>query len=69
MLKRIVNFYLDIFKNLSKLGKIVLIIVLIKFFVFFAVLKPLFFKNYLKTNFKTEQKMGEHVINQLIKTK
>lgn len=69
MLKQVIDFYIGIFKNLSKIGKIVLIIVLIKFFVFFAILKPFFFKNYLKTNFKTEQKIEEHVINQLTNTK
>ena len=58
--------YLDGFKNMGRLGKMLWIIILIKLFVFFVVLKLFFFPNYLNTNFETEQERADHVTNELI---
>lgn len=69
MLKKVFLFYIDSYKSLSKLGKTVVWIVIIKFIVFFGVLRPFFFKDYLKTNYKTEEKIQEVVRENLTKTK
>lgn len=58
--------YIDGFKNMGRLGKMLWIIILIKLFVFFVVLKLFFFPNYLNTNFETEQERADHVTNELI---
>ena len=49
-----------------KVGKTLWLIVFIKLFVMFAVLKVFFFPNYLKTNFKDEASRSNHVRQELI---
>lgn len=46
-------------------GKKLWIIILIKLFVMFAVLKLFFFENFLKSNFDTDKERSEYVIDQL----
>ncbi len=58
--------YIDGFKNMGRLGKMLWVIILIKLFVFFVILKLFFFPNYLNTNFETEQERVDHVTNELI---
>lgn len=58
--------YIDGFKNMGRLGKTLWIIILIKLFIFFVVLKLFFFPNFLKTNFETEQERADHVTKELI---
>ncbi len=58
--------YIDGFRNMGKLGKTLWIIILIKLFIFFVILKLFFFPNYLNTNFETEQERADHVTNELI---
>ncbi|MCK5835783.1 MAG: DUF4492 domain-containing protein [Desulfobacula sp.] len=48
------------------LGKKLWTIILIKLFVMFAVLKIFFFPNYLNTNFSTDEKKGDYVLEQII---
>jgi len=50
-----------------KLGKTLWLLIAIKLFVLFAVIKWLFFPNYLKTNFQNDTQRSEHVLNQLTK--
>lgn len=50
-----------------KLGKTLWLLIGIKLFVLFAVIKWLFFPNYLKTNFQNDTQRSEHVLNQLTK--
>lgn len=68
MLKRIFNFYISIFKNMNKTVKVVLTIVLVKLIIFFAILKPFFFKKDLD-KYKTEKQKSEYVIKQIINKK
>ena len=65
-IKNIYLFYYEGFKNM-KLGKTLWLLIAIKLFVLFAVIKWLFFPNYLKTNFKNDTQRSEHVLNQLTK--
>ena len=47
-------------------GKKLWLIVIIKLFVMFAILKVFFFPNFLKTNYDTDAERGDHITNQLI---
>jgi len=48
-------------------GKKLWIIILIKLFIMFAVLKIYFFPDILKVNFKDDKERGDYVIEQLSK--
>lgn len=61
--------YIDGFKNINKLGKRLWLIIFIKAFIMFAVLKAFFFPNFLKTNFETEEDRSEFIINNIITQK
>ncbi len=69
LLVRVARFYVDGFKNLSGWGRQVWLIILIKLFVMFVVLKIFFFPNFLKTNFETDQERGDFVLEQLTEPK
>ena len=63
---KIVKFYVDGFRSMT-VGKTLWIIIGIKLFIMFAVLKLFFFPNFLKTNFKNDTERSEYIINQLTK--
>jgi len=64
----IFNFYVDGFKNM-KLGKSLWLIILIKLFVMFAILKIFFFQDFLGSKFSTDNEKSDYVIEQLINPK
>lgn len=64
-LKKIYTFYRDGFKSMT-IGKTLWLIVLIKLFIMFIVLKIFFFPNYLKTNFRDDKSKANHVREQLL---
>jgi len=64
LVKRIWLFYYEGFKSMT-LGKTLWIIIIIKLFIMFLILKPFFFKNELRT-FSGPEEKAEHVINNLI---
>ena len=66
LIKRIIRFYVDGLKGM-KLGKKLWAIVAIKIFILFAVIKLLFFPNFLETHFKSDKQRGEYILNQLTK--
>ena len=68
MIKRIFNFYYEGFKNMSKWAKTLWVIIFIKLFIMFAVLKVFFFNNHMG-DLKTDQDKSEYVIEQLTNTK
>jgi hypothetical protein len=65
-LNRIFHLYFDGFRNMSGWGRRVWLIILIKLFIMFAILKIFFFPDFLKKNFDNDKDRSEHVINQLI---
>jgi predicted lactoylglutathione lyase len=67
--QKIFNFYSDGFKNMPKWGKQAWVIIILKGIIIFIVIKFVFFPNYLKKNFDTDEQRSEHVLNQLTKTK
>ncbi len=63
-LQKLFTFYREGFRNMT-VGKTLWIIILIKLFVMFVVLKIFFFPNYLKTNFKDDKSRADHVRQEL----
>lgn len=61
---RIFRFYYEGFKNMT-VGKRLWLIILIKLFVFFIILRLFFFPDFLKTRFESDQERGEYVLDQL----
>ena len=53
---------------MSSWGKKVWMVILIKLFILFAILKILFFPDFLKKNYDNDQQRGEYVMEQLLKT-
>ena len=66
VLHNIYMFYIDGFRSMT-VGKTLWIIICIKLFIMFAVLKLFFFPNFLKTNFDDDSARSEYVIEQLTK--
>ena len=62
--KQVVQFYLEGFRAMT-VGKTLWVVILIKLFVIFAVLKVFFFSDYLQVNFPTDQQRAEHVLEQI----
>ncbi len=67
LLNRIFRFYYEGFTTMSWWGKRIWIILLIKLFVIFIVLKLFFFPDFLKKNYKTDEQRSKHVLEQLTK--
>jgi len=69
MIKRIISFYQNGFKNMPIWGKKLWLIILIKLFIMFAVLKIFFFPDFLGSKFKSDEDKSDYVIEQLINKK
>ena len=63
--KNTFRFYHDGFSNLPKWGKQVWLVILIKLFVMFIILKIFFFPNFLKSNFNNDADRSNHVLENL----
>ena len=66
VLRNIFRFYIDGFRSMTY-GKTLWIIILIKLFIIFAVLKLFFFPDFLKKNFSSDNERSDYVIEQLTK--
>jgi len=64
IIKNIFNFYWDGFSNMTKTSKKLWLIILLKLFIMFAVLKVFFFKNHLN-QFTNEEDKIEHISKEL----
>jgi len=62
---RIISFYADGFRQMPGWGRRVWLIILIKLFIMFAILKLFFFPDLLKKNFATDTERSEYVLEQL----
>jgi len=68
MIKKIFKFYYEGFRDMT-FGKNLWIIILLKLFVMFAILKLFFFKDFLKTNFTSDKERSEYVLEKLTEIK
>ena len=64
---RIFRFYFNGFREMDKWGRQVWLIILLKLFIMFAILKVFFFPDLLKTRFETDEERSDYVIEQLTK--
>jgi hypothetical protein len=64
LIKKIFYFYYEGFRSMT-VGKKLWMIILIKLFIMFAVLKLFFFPDFLKTNFNNDKERSNYVIDQL----
>ncbi|MCH5231365.1 MAG: DUF4492 domain-containing protein [Muribaculaceae bacterium] len=63
--RRVWDLYYEGFRDMT-VGKTLWIIILVKVFIFFVVMKLLFFPNLLKRDFNTDEERAEHVRSELI---
>ncbi len=66
---RVWHFYYDGFRTMSGWGKQVWLIILIKLFILFFVMRLFFFPNFLNTNFETDEERSNHVLENLTEPK
>jgi hypothetical protein len=59
-------FYVDGFRSMT-VGKTLWLVIGVKLFIMFAVLKMFFFPNFLKSKFDNDSERAEYVIEQLTK--
>ncbi len=64
MVKRILRFYSDGFRNMTW-GKKLWGIILLKLFIMFAILRLFFFPDLLKRDFTTDEERSNHVLEQM----
>ncbi|WP_297485004.1 DUF4492 domain-containing protein [Sulfurimonas sp.] len=64
--KSIYYLYYDGFVNM-KVGKTLWLLIVVKLFVMFAILKWLFFPDVLQEKFHTDQERSQYILNQLTK--
>jgi hypothetical protein len=65
MFRKLFLFFRDGLSQMT-VGRTLWMIVLIKLFIMFAILKVFFFPDFLKTNFKTDGERAEYVAGQLL---
>ena len=65
MIKKIAKFYIDGFKNLESLGIRLWVVILVKLFIMFAILKIFFFQDFLDNKFDTDQEKSDYIIEEL----
>lgn len=61
-----IRMYVEGFRNMTW-GRSLWLIILIKLFILFAILKVFFFPNYLNSRFDTEEEKTEYIIQELTK--
>ena len=66
LFNRLFLFYYEGFRNMSLWGRKVWIIILIKLFIMFAILKIFFFQDFLKKKYDNDKQRSEYVLDQLI---
>jgi hypothetical protein len=63
---RLYSFYYEGFRNMPAWGRKVWVIILIKLFIMFAILKLFFFPDFLGKKYSSDKQRGEYVMDQLI---
>jgi uncharacterized membrane protein len=68
-LNRIFRFYYDGFRTMSWWGRRMWVIILIKLFVIFMILRLFFFHDFLRRKYNTDDQRSDYVLEQLINSK
>ncbi len=64
--RKVWSLYYDGFREMT-VGKTLWVIILLKVFIFFVVIKLLFFPNILQRDFDSDEDRADHVRNELLK--
>ena len=64
IVRRVCSFYCDGFRRMT-VGRTLWKIILLKLLIMFAVLKLLFFPDFLATEFSTDQERASHVLEEI----
>jgi predicted lactoylglutathione lyase len=64
-IRKLYSFYKEGFTHMPSWAKQAWLVILIKLFVMFIILKLFFFPNFLKTKFHTDQERSNHVLENL----
>lgn len=65
VIKSVFMFYYEGFRNLSSWGRQVWLIIIVKLFIMFIILKIFFFPDFLKVNFKDDNERSDYILEQL----
>lgn len=65
---KLFHFYYYGFTSMSSWGRQVWIIIIIKLFIVFLILKVFFFPDFLKREYDTDEQRSEYVLDQLTKS-
>jgi Domain of unknown function (DUF4492) len=65
--KRVFYFYYNGFRDMPLWGRRVWLIIIIKLFIMFAILKFFFFPDFLNKKFDNDKERSKYVMDQLIK--
>jgi len=66
LLQRLFLFYYEGFRGMSEWGRRVWIIIIIKLFIMFAIIKLFFFPDFLQRKYDNDKQRSEYVLDQLI---
>lgn len=69
LLRNILRFYTDGFRDMSTWGRKAWLIILVKLFIMFAVLRLFFFPDFLRSEFENDSQRSEYVRDQIINIK
>jgi len=64
-LSGVFRFYFDGFREMSQWGRKVWLIILIKLFIIFFILKVFFFRDFLNERYDNDEDRSEYVLNQI----
>lgn len=64
-IKNIAKFYIEGFRNIEKLGVRLWVVILIKLFIMFAILKIFFFQDFLDKKFDNDKDKSEYIFEQI----
>lgn len=67
--RKLFRFYYDGFRNMSGWGRNVWIIIIIKLFIMFFILRLFFFPDFLKRRFDNDKQRSEYVMDQLLNSR
>lgn len=66
LLNRLFRFYWDGFRHMSGWGRRVWLIILIKLFIIFVILRIFFFHDFLKKKYNNDEQRSKYVLERLI---
>lgn len=67
-IRRVFYFYVNGFKRMNGTSRTLWLIILVKLFIMFAILKLFFFPNLMNSNFDNDEERSEYILESLTKT-